>query len=506
MARIFIAYARKYHLFATRLAQSLSDVGADVWIDIEHIPAGAKWHNAIQDGLKQCEVLLLIVTPESMESQNVEDEWRYFRDKQKPIIPVLYKPAEVHYQLASLQYVDFQNQDYATAFAQLHTELRRLRFDLEPIATAEQAPIPAQKPLPVRGRRRINWNQVVALLVIPLFIALISALAQTWPEILRLVNGSASAESLTEAPPAIVDNSTPDIDATVRARQTQNAQATQASIPTLTPSITPDLNATIEARIVATDMALTDIADPYGAAIRRASEYSVTNASWRPFVHVFPDDETQTEMVLVPAGCFMMGSEDGSDDEQPLNQVCFDEPFWVDRYEVTNAQYGSEGAWSGDDLPRDSVDWFAAKAYCESRGARLLTEAEWEYAARGPDNLTYPWGNDWQPQKVVWNDDNTSQTRVVGMHPAGVSWVGAFDMSGNAAEWVSSEYVDYPYDPDDGREGKLDENGISRVLRGGSWKSTSRQVRTTARAHQECHCEFDFNGIRCGRSLEELAS
>jgi formylglycine-generating enzyme required for sulfatase activity len=93
--------------------------------------------------------------------------------------------------------------------------------------------------------------------------------------------------------------------------------------------------------------------------------------------------------------------------EQPASQVCFDEPFWIDKYEVTNAQYGSTGCedWSSEpDQPRNCVSWFDTRDFCAARDAHLPTEAEWEYAARGPDALVYPWGNEWNSQLAVWTD------------------------------------------------------------------------------------------------------
>jgi formylglycine-generating enzyme required for sulfatase activity len=145
-------------------------------------------------------------------------------------------------------------------------------------------------------------------------------------------------------------------------------------------------------------------------------------------------------MTLVPGGCFQMGSIAGNSSERPVHEVCFDEPFWIDVYEVTNEQYGSItcGDFSSDpDQPRVCVYWADALAYCQSMGRRLPTEAEWEYAARGPDGLVYPWGNEFNEDNAVWGYNADRRPAAVGSKPEGVSWIGAYDMSGNVWEWVN---------------------------------------------------------------------
>jgi formylglycine-generating enzyme required for sulfatase activity len=226
-----------------------------------------------------------------------------------------------------------------------------------------------------------------------------------------------------------------------------------------------------------------------------------SNSVWSPVAHTFEDDVT---MVLVPAGCFMMGSNDGDVDEQPGHEQCFDEPFWIDQTEVTNAAYGSVGCeeWSPElQQPRNCVNWFEARDYCARRGARLPTEAEWEYAARGPDNLLYPWGNSWNEDNAVWSGSQGSQTAYVGSRPSGASWVGALDMSGNVWEWTSTLFEAYPYAAEDGREDDTgDGTNVLRVLRGGSFYDTAYLLRAPDRLRINPVGELNGLGVRCARS------
>lgn len=225
------------------------------------------------------------------------------------------------------------------------------------------------------------------------------------------------------------------------------------------------------------------------------------NADWS----VFRQDFDGVSMVLVPPGCFEMGSEDGSDDERPIVELCFNEPYWIDKFEVTNAQfevYDGQAEHSSDSedeyQPRDSITWYEAREFCLIRGARLPTEPEWEYAAGGPDNLRFPWGNDWNEENVDWVSNQESMP--VGSHPSGVSWVGALDMSGNVWEWVNSKYYPYPYDHEDGRESPINEEDDYRVIRGGAYDSEGTAFLTTAFRNNNTPNYFNiYDGFRCAR-------
>lgn len=224
-----------------------------------------------------------------------------------------------------------------------------------------------------------------------------------------------------------------------------------------------------------------------------------------------PVEQAQSEtfdgvdMVLVPVGCFNMGSDDGDENERPMHKQCIEQAFYIDRYEVTNEQFAHFGGiaetpnyWNDPKRPREQVTWTEATAFCLLRGARLPTEAEWEYAARGPDSLIYPWGNTFVADNVVYAGNIEFETANVGSKPGGASWVGALDMSGNVWEWVSSRYLPYPYVATDGREDSTIDN--TRLVRGGSWADSDTGV-AASRRYSLLDTDLSGNiGFRCARN------
>lgn len=222
-----------------------------------------------------------------------------------------------------------------------------------------------------------------------------------------------------------------------------------------------------------------------------------TNAEWTPVFQTFDG----VEMALVPAGCFTMGHNDGRRDERPEHEKCIAVPFWIDRTEVTNAQFGRQSVFEGDNRPYTNLTWFEARDFCIGRGGRLPTELEWEYAARGVDSLIYPWGNELNGQNLIFDGNAGNQTADVGSRPAGASWVGALDMSGNALEWVSSIYARYPYDANDGRE-NMDDTTSPRVYRSGWGSYIDFGLSASIRFHALPDMRDWFIGFRCVRDWE----
>lgn len=275
---------------------------------------------------------------------------------------------------------------------------------------------------------------------------------------------------------------------------TGHTPAAWQAVPTLTPL--PPANTSIPPATTAPAPA--SEASPNAVPSATAALSTLTrNADWQ----VQAEEIGGVEMVLVPPGCFLMGDNNGAEDERPVSQQCIERAFWIDRYEVSNLAFGSPGNFSLPDQPRDSVDYPRAIDFCARRGARLPTEAEWEYAARGPDSLIYPWGNEFIAERTIYISNSLNQTWPVGSRADGVSWVGAYDMAGNLWEWTSTIYdperFAYPYDAMDGRENP-DDSSSFRVIRGGGYSNEDFFMRGANRKGKHPTQEwYGYMGLRC---------
>jgi formylglycine-generating enzyme required for sulfatase activity len=213
--------------------------------------------------------------------------------------------------------------------------------------------------------------------------------------------------------------------------------------------------------------------------------------------------------VWVPGGIFRMGSDAGSAtpptwaiatfaSEHPAHEVHLTRGYWIDTTEVTVAAfaafkeaggYRDQGNWSvagwrwlqsmgsatlpagclqqAPDEPQVCVTWYEAEAYAHWRGGRLPTEAEWEFAARGPDSRMYPWGGEFDAAKA--NLDGGTRPVAVGSYPSGASWIGALDMAGNAMEWVGDWWSGTYYAQGVRDDPPGPETGVIKIEKGGWW-------------------------------------
>lgn len=256
-------------------------------------------------------------------------------------------------------------------------------------------------------------------------------------------------------------------------------------------------------------------------------------------------------MMYIPSGEFTMGSSEAMVEkmvgqnwcpsckkgsfgqEMPAHKVTLN-AYWIDQFEVTNAQYSlcvaagacnpptntsgySGAAYYGEpafaSYPVTGVTWQDAESYCQWADARLLTEAEWEKAARGMDERLFPWGDmvvsangNFCDQSCPMDDrvnlfnDGFPETAPVGSFPASTSPYGALDMSGNVWEWVADWYDKgyYGNSPADNPTGPP--MGTERVIRGGSWIDMIGAMRVSNRSFINPGSYYYNIGIRCGAS------
>jgi formylglycine-generating enzyme required for sulfatase activity/serine/threonine protein kinase len=323
---------------------------------------------------------------------------------------------------------------------------------------------------------------------------------------------------------------------TTKASATRTAMRTATATPvppTSTRTLMP--TATVTTTVTRTAMPTTK-----ASATRTAMRTATATATISVVTRISETDGAT--MVYVPAGEFLMGSpeDDGDSDEHPQHKVYLD-AYWIDRTEVTNAQYErciAAGACTppilSSSFTRESyfgnpefsnhpviwVKWDQATDYCQWAGRRLPTEAEWEKAARGTDGRQYPWGN----MEVAGNllnfadknlpskagtanthvDDAYAETAPVGNYAYGASPYEALDMAGNVWEWVADWYSVNYYDESPERNPKGPTTGEYRVLRGGGWDGSEWFARSADRVKYEGDVAVFDIGFRCAVSADTI--
>jgi iron(II)-dependent oxidoreductase len=243
----------------------------------------------------------------------------------------------------------------------------------------------------------------------------------------------------------------------------------------------------------------------------------------------------EPDMVRIPGGTFVMGSSRGLADERPAHPVTL-KSFWIDRRPVTNAEFAAflekhggtsnargqhlfdwddgdarihkvAGRWQADkgfeDHPANEMTWYGARDYCAALDRRLPTEAEREFAARGSQGRTYPWGEATPDPTRARYGVGWTKTIPAGSLPAGATPEGVLDLAGNVHEWTSSIALPYPYRVDDGREDP--DRLADRVVRGGAadtGPATLRSAWRGASVSRGARAGHHNIGFRCVKDAE----
>ncbi len=269
-----------------------------------------------------------------------------------------------------------------------------------------------------------------------------------------------------------------------------------------------------------------------------ASNGTVSSPSKVPAAPLLPTISTKTgaKMVLIPAGQFMMGSDEGNPDERPVHKVSL-HAFFMDVMPVTGAMFAkvqmpNPSHWQENpNLPVETVRWRDAKTYCNERsrkeglkpcynektkewdcdytanGYRLPTEAEWEYAARAGAPGPYDFGEKNDLKEYAWCALNSDRrTHTVGTKKPN-KW-GLYDMYGNVSVWCEDVYDEGYYQsspPNDPHGPPSPGNDVRRVIRGGSWRASPNMCRATYRQAErtgdtDACFHTDYCGLRCVRN------
>jgi formylglycine-generating enzyme required for sulfatase activity len=511
MAQVFISYSHKDSSYAHQLADNLLNWGIEAWID-DRIDYGTSWPRVIQENLDACPVVIIILSTNSYNSDWVLSELSYAQAKKKDIFPILLE-GENWVSLSSIQYIDARDKSLPKNEFFIHLQ----RTLGNPVGRKSSSVRRSSRTL---GRKLILPFGLSAVLVTMIAVYLWLSLPATTREInyTGRVLDLISLQPVPEAQvtldlgnvPLITYTDSEGIYAfTLRVEEQTSARvrvdASGYQVYTRIITVSPNLRTIEDIRLTPTKVAA------------NKTEFPSPGPTATPVITLTPDPNS---MVFIPAGEFLMGSNN-DEDEKPIHPVDLD-AFWIDRTEVTNGNYAecvragvcpapssirSEkrefyyGNPNFVNYPVVSVSWEAANKYCNWIGKRLPTEAEWEKAARGTDGRMYPWGNDLPGTTLLNYKGDEGDTTQVGQYQEGASFYGALDMAGNVWEWASDWYDPNYYSNSPSSNPKGPKVGDYHVLRGGAWYSPEYNIRATARErYQPSSFKLDIIGFRCAKS------
>jgi len=485
MEQVFISYSRKDLGFVRRLAADLQAAGFKVWYDLSGLEAGTRWGKEIQNALRLSRFFLVVLSPNSCESEWVEREFLYASNQKLKIIPLLYHPCDLPLWSLNLHFMELQEENYQSNLPELLKIMgveAKLEEEVSPPAMGLPASLPEKEEPP------------------PQVISLDEPAAE-----------SSAQPSKQEEALAGIEQAVSGEGGKNKKQRTKEKRPETKSIPEAIPSQKTRKKKTwlpwaaglgglavISTMIII--LALTAKTDP--ATLPPTPTFTPEHtAAPPPTATAFPTAKMSITspvdgmtMIHVPAGSFRMGNLLNYD-TQPIHTVTLD-AFWIDKTEVTVGMYhlcvqagicqppsevGStiRHAYYTDpefnEYPVVYMTWEMADTYCTWAGRRLPTSAEWEKAARGSGGRAYPWGEGVEFDCLLANFDGcVGDTAPVGSYPDGAGPYGALDMAGNAWEWVSDWYqADYYQTLEDGVfDPRGPSVGVYRFLRGASFADT----------------------------------
>jgi formylglycine-generating enzyme required for sulfatase activity len=479
-------------------------------MDVTDIRVGEDFVDAIGQAIASCQVVIVMIGPQwstitdEMGRRRLDDPHDFVHLEVKSalernilVVPVLVHGAKMPNAeelpvdlrpLARRNAIEIRHRRFEQDVEYLAAELRRYLGEDPHASEDEDGHIPSpQKRIPA-----LAWLLVAFVLIVG------GVFGYLWWR-----NGLGGPEGVPQA----------DINATATVLAFTDEVDTETPTVTLqTPTVTPSPSSTSPPPTIT----FTPTASPTPTETPTPTPYPT---QWA--------DPFGVEMVLIPEGAFQVGTDHREPWDllaRPARVVSID-TFYIDKYEVSNAQYAHCVLQGGcetpslygsklrhtyyddpqyADFPVVYVSWFDAQAYCSWRGGRLPAEVEWEKAARGDDGHPYPWGLD-QPDCQRANFWPTGacegDTIAVQSHSAGASPYGVYNLSGNVAEWVRDWFQAYPGgDPRASKEFGQD----YRVIRGGAYFDGPNNIRATVRKGLSPKTSQSYVGFRCVVDIQTL--
>jgi len=490
--KVFLCHAHSDKDAVKALYDRLVEDGVDAWLDKEKLLPGQNWRTEIQKAVRGADVVVVCHSKEFNQTGFRQREVRWALDtaREQPqeaifIIPARLEECDVLESLREWQWVNlYEDNGYERLMRSLQTRANNIGATLQSRqGVKEESPVPVVKE---EAPEQVKKQDVPVESVTP------KPKVSDKPK-------RRSSKLKTEYVVAIIGAAATIIAAIIGSPLIERIFS---QVPE------PIATATRQIQLVLTETPKVAIETDTPSPIQPSTK-TVTTSPTAPPAEI--TDVKGVEMVLVPEGEFTMGSDSGSDNERPAHQVYIN-TFYIDKYEVTNAQYKvcveakiCDPLKNTNDYnnplyaqhPVVNVDWNMAKKYCKWRVAGLPSEAEWEKAARGTDGRVYPWDKEGIDGTFANYNQNVGDTTPVGSYPKGVSPYGAYDMIGNVWEWVEDWYKAYP-----GNTINSDEYGTTyRVLRGGSWYLSIGDLHSAIRFRNGPTTTTDYFGFRCARDI-----